>query len=67
MGRCADGAGGSQFGDSSHMSDLWITYYEQIAEDFTAGRIDEDEARARMKKLGFDADEIDEHLGALKS
>ena len=49
------------------MSDIWLIFYEQTAEDLTAGRIDEAEARVRMKRLGFDPDEIDEHLSALVS
>jgi hypothetical protein len=46
--------------------DLWMLEYEQIAEDF-ARYGDEDDYRSRMKRLGFDPDEIEEHLEALQA
>ena len=44
------------------MSDLWLIEYEQAFEDFDAGRIDADGLRGRLKRLGFDPDEIDDHV-----
>lgn len=45
--------------------DLWMLEYEQIAEDFYADRVDLSDVRHRLKKLGFDAEEIDDHVAAL--
>jgi hypothetical protein len=55
------------------MSDLWLMEYEQISDDYTAdcqktgipeavGRV-----RRRLKALGFDPAEIDEHVTAIVS
>lgn len=45
--------------------DLWMIMYEQIAEDYDSDRADLEDVRRRLKDLGFDADEIDDHVNAL--
>ena len=40
---------------------LWMAEYEQIGDEYAAGKIDKYEFRTRMKKLGFDPLEIEEH------
>lgn len=40
--------------------------YERIGEDFASGEIEEEEARARLKALGFDPHEIADHIDALR-
>lgn len=45
--------------------DQWMNEYEQVCEQFEAGVIDQEGARAELKRLGFDPDEIDEHISAL--
>lgn len=42
--------------------DLWWIEYEQLGEDVAAGKVTEDEHRARLKALGFDPWEIEEHI-----
>lgn len=55
------------------MSDLWLGEYEQISDDYTADcqKIGDAEAemrvRRRLKTLGFDPAEIDEHVTAIVS
>lgn len=44
---------------------LWMIEYEKIEEDFAASKIDEQEVRSRLKSLGFDPDEINEHIDVL--
>lgn len=46
-------------------SELWMIEYERVGEQFAAGEIDEETARAKLKALGFDQDEIDEHIDVL--
>lgn len=41
--------------------------HEKAAEEFQAGRIDEDEFRRRLSRLGFDPDEADDYIQALGS
>lgn len=45
---------------------LWMIEHERIGEDFCSGQIDEEEARQRLKALGFDPIEITEQIDALK-
>lgn len=47
------------------MSDLWLIAYERITEDFDAGEITIEEVADRLKRLGFDADEISDHIATL--
>lgn len=44
-------------------NDLWLDHYEDIGERFIAGEINEDELRAKMKRLGVDPHLIEDHLG----
>ena len=45
--------------------EMWIAAYEKLGEDFTDGIITTDEFRTRMKGLGFDEDEISEHISTI--
>ena len=45
--------------------DQWMIEYERIGEEYVAGQIDRDEAMVRLRAIGFDADEIDDHLSSL--
>lgn len=47
------------------MSDLWLIAYESIQEEYDAGRLDIDDVRAELKRLGFDPHEIEEHVNVL--
>lgn len=47
------------------MSDLWLIEYENIANEYDAGDIGIDEVRDRLKRLGFDPHEIDNHVATL--
>lgn len=49
------------------MSDLWLIAYERIPELFDSGELDADGVRDALKKLGFDADEIEDHINTLLS
>lgn len=49
------------------VKELWMDEYEKIGDEFIAGKIDESEARRRMYHLGFDRDEIDDHLAEWRS
>ena len=44
--------------------DLWMIQYEGACEDFYAGVLDENTFRLLLRQLGFDAQEIDDHLTA---
>ena len=46
--------------------DQWIAAHEKIGDDFAAGIIDRDEALARLRGLGFFADEANDQLDALE-
>lgn len=46
--------------------DLWMQEHERIGEDFCSGQIEEEEARARLKALGFNPSEVDDQIWALK-
>lgn len=48
-------------------SDMWIDDYERIGEEYASGAIDRDEAESRLKRLGFDQAEIDDHIAAIDS
>jgi hypothetical protein len=45
--------------------DQWIMEYELIGESFASDEITREEAEARMKALGVDPDEIQNHLDAV--
>ncbi|MDE2105571.1 MAG: hypothetical protein KGL39_50560 [Patescibacteria group bacterium] len=45
--------------------DLWMVEYDQIEDDFLACKIDKIELIRRLRKVGFDEDEIQEHLDDL--
>ena len=45
--------------------DLWLIDYEFACDEFSGGQIDETEFSARLRALGFDPHEIDNHLSAL--
>jgi hypothetical protein len=45
--------------------EMYMAEIEQVGDDFAAGKIEEQEFRDRMRRLGFDPDEIDDHLEAL--
>ena len=45
---------------------LWMIEHERVGEDFCSGEIDEEEASARLKALGFDTGEINDQISALK-
>ena len=47
--------------------DLWLDKYERTLEYYAAGKISEDEARAKLRSLGLDPHEIDDHLDAALS
>ncbi len=55
------------------MSDIWMNEYESISDDYTADvqKVGIPEAiarvRRRLKSLGFDPHEIDEHMVAIVS
>lgn len=51
----------------SRSTDLWLANYENIGERFIAGEINEDELRAKMKGLGFNPREIDDHLAEIQA
>lgn len=40
----------------------WISEIERVASDMDMRKLTDAEARAALKRLGFDADEIDEML-----
>lgn len=46
--------------------DLWIAEYEQCMEDLASEVITDDDARAILRKLGFDQFETEEHIEAAK-
>lgn len=46
--------------------DLWMIEHGLVGEEFCSGLIDEQEARARLKALGFDPHEIQDQIDALK-
>lgn len=46
--------------------DLWMAEYDQIAEDWQIDG-DDEALKSRMKRLGFDRDEIESHLDSLKA
>ena len=48
------------------VKEMWIADHEQAAEDFEMGVIGEEEFTAKMKALGFDAEEIFEAIDAIK-
>ena len=45
--------------------DLWLQDYEVACDEFAGEQIDEAEFTARMKQLGFDPGEINDHISAL--
>lgn len=45
--------------------EMWMADYERLGEEYATSQIEEDEFRARMKGLGFEPGEIDDHLDAL--
>ena len=45
---------------------MWMNEYERIEEDLTSGVIEADEARSRLASLGFNRDEIENHIDALQ-
>ena len=45
---------------------LWMNEYERIEEDFISGVIEEEEARNRLRSLGFGQDEVESHIDALQ-
>lgn len=47
--------------------DLWLNEYERIGDDFAAGKMDEAEFINRMVHLGFDNDEIADHIIAMEN
>ena len=49
----------------SATNDLWMTELESIFDDFVASS-NEEVARERLRRLGFDPEEIDEHMEAWK-
>lgn len=50
----------------SRTGTLWLSEYERIGEDFAAGKMDEGEFINRMTHLGFDSDEIADHIIAVE-
>lgn len=46
--------------------DLWLNEYERLGDELADGRIEEAEFINRMTRLGFDADEIADHLIAVE-
>ena len=47
--------------------DLWIAEHERACEDLWSGAITEDDFKSRMKELGFDPQEIEDHLDAYRA
>ena len=45
--------------------DLWIAEHERIGEDYASGIIERDEAKSRLRSLGFDQGEIADQLDML--
>ena len=45
--------------------DIWLQDYDVACEEFSGGQIDENEFRARLKSLGHDPHEIDDHVSTL--
>jgi hypothetical protein len=41
---------------------LWMIAYDRIYEDLTSDDIDVEEARDRLRRLGFDTAEIEDHI-----
>lgn len=46
--------------------DLWIAEYERCMEDVASEVITDDDARAILRKLGFDQYETEDHINAAK-
>lgn len=47
--------------------DLWIAEHERACEDLWSGAITEDDFKSRMKELGLDRQEIEDHLDAYRA
>ena len=45
--------------------DFWIIEYERVGEDLASGEIGIEEAAQRLKSLGFDPLETQNHIDAL--
>lgn len=48
----------------SATKDMWMDEVERVGEEFSAGKIERDAAVARLRRAGFDPEEIDDMLAA---